>query len=114
MEKYMLIFRNNPAIFQQAAPETIQQNIQQWMQWMGQLGASGTLVGADQLQFGGKVVSTSKKSVTDGPFLETKELVGGYIIIHAENLDKATDVAGDCPALNFEGSVEVRPIQVQG
>ena len=48
--------------------------------------------------------------VTDGPFVEIREILGGFIVVRAENLDEATTLAHGCPALNNGGSVEIRPI----
>jgi len=48
--------------------------------------------------------------ITDGPYAETKEVLGGYYIIECDDLDKALEAAARCPAVAFGGSVEVRPI----
>jgi hypothetical protein len=58
----------------------------------------------------GAVVGGRRKSVTDGPYTETKELVGGFSIIVARDLDHATEIASGCPILERGGSVEVRPV----
>ncbi len=112
MEKFMLIFRNNPAAFEAAAPEQMQANIQRWMTWMNDLAQAGKLAGAEELTPSAKVV-TNKQVVTDGPFTESKEIVGGFVIINAANIDEALEIAKNCPNLEFEGSVEVRPIVVR-
>lgn len=112
MEKFMLIFRNNPAAFEAAAPEQMQANLQRWMTWLNDLAESGKLAGGQQLTPNAKVV-TNKQVVTDGPFTEAKEIVGGFVIINAENIDAALEIAKTCPNLEFEGSVEVRQVLVQ-
>ena len=58
---------------------------------------------------GGKVVTS--EGATDGPFVEAKEIVGGYMIVEAESLDLAIEVASECPGVTMPGSsVEVREI----
>lgn len=57
--------------------------------------------------------SGDKRIVTDGPFAETKEALGGYYLIEAADLDEAIDLAKQCPGANW-GSIEVRPIRDQG
>lgn len=86
-------------------------NMKKWMGWMQQLGQSGTLVEGEALHKAGKVVSGADKVVSDGPFAEAKELVGGYLIINAESIDQATEISKDCPVFDLGGSVEVRPVQ---
>jgi hypothetical protein len=113
MEKFMLIFRNNTAAFAQASPEAIQDNLQLWMQWLNNLAQNGKLAGGDQLTMNGKVVSTSKQLVTDGPFTEAKEIVAGFVMVNVASLDEAVEIAKTCPALTFDGSVEVRSVAVQ-
>jgi hypothetical protein len=83
-----------------------------WRQWMGDMGKAGRFVGAQPLDQSGKLVSGPRKAVTDGPYLEGKELVGGYLICKAENYAEATELARGCPILVFDdGTVEVREIQ---
>lgn len=112
MEKFMLIFRQNPEALQSAAPEEIQANLGRWITWLNDLGQQGKLAGGEQLTPNAKVV-TNKLIVTDGPFTEAKEIVGGYVIINTTDIDEALAIAKTCPNLEFEGSVEVRQILVQ-
>ena len=69
------------------------------------------MTSGEPLEEGGLIV-TSDKTVTDGPFPESKEMVGGYIRIEAESIEAASEVAKDCPVLNFGGRVEVRQIAI--
>jgi hypothetical protein len=79
---------------------------------MGDLGKQGKFVGAQPLNKTGKKVIGNKKLVTDGPFMEGKEMVGGYLICKADSYDEAIEISKDCPILEFEtGIVEVREIQ---
>ena len=62
------------------------------------------------LEAEGKVVKGRGRAVTDGPFAEAKDLVGGYTLIEADSLAHAAQLASGCPILEFDGSVEIRPI----
>jgi hypothetical protein len=82
------------------------------MQWMGELSNNGKLIGAQPLAQTGKIVKGSKKVVSDGPFMEGKEMVGGYLMCKADNYDEAVLISNGCPILEFDdGIVEVREIQ---
>ena len=59
----------------------------------------------------GKQVKGKKKTVVDGPFAEAKDLVGGYLLVTADNLDDAAELARGCPILEVDGAVEIRPIR---
>jgi hypothetical protein len=77
------------------------------------LAASGALVGANQLQPTETATTVRVRDgetlVTDGPFIETKEALGGYYLVEAETLDEAIEWAAKIPSAKF-GHVEVRPI----
>jgi len=86
-------------------------NMQAWMDWMGDLGKKGILVGGEPLQRTGKQVIGKKKAVIDGPFIEAKETVGGYLIVNAKDMDEAVEISKGCPIFDEDGKLEVRPIQ---
>ncbi|HSY76098.1 MAG TPA: YciI family protein [Bacteroidia bacterium] len=112
MEKFMYLFRGGENHAHNAQDsEAAQKNMQAWGAWMGDLAKKGIMVGADPLQPTGKVVSGTKKVVTDGPFVEAKEMVGGYLIVNANNIDEAVEFSKGCPIFAENGKVEVRPLQ---
>jgi hypothetical protein len=109
MKDYLLLFRGGEM---SQSPEESQAHMQRWMQWMGDLGKQGKFVGAQPLNKTGKQVKGSNKVVTDGPFMEGKEMVGGYLICKAGSYDEVLEISKDCPILEFDsGIVEVREIQ---
>ncbi|MEZ6096123.1 MAG: YciI family protein [Pirellulaceae bacterium] len=79
-----------------------------WGEWFQKLGAA-IIDGGDALLPVGKVI-TSNSAVTDGPFIEAKELVGGYSIVEADSIDHAAEMAKGCPVLTHGGNVEVRQL----
>lgn len=112
MKDFLFLFRGGDTRMAQQSPEKWQAHMQKWMQWMGDLSNKGKLIGAQPLSQTGKIVKGSKKVVSDGPFMEGKEMVGGYLMCKAENYDEAVETSKGCPILEFDdGIVEVREIQ---
>jgi len=108
MADYLFIYRGGQ---RGTSPEEGQQIMQKWMNWFKDLGATGNLKdGGQPLEDEGKVVSSKSGPITDGPYAEAKDLVGGYTLIAADNLDRAAELARGCPILERGGRVEVRPI----
>ncbi|MGB0176211.1 MAG: YciI family protein, partial [Owenweeksia sp.] len=110
MTKFLYLFRGGDARRAQQSPEEMQAHMQKWGAWMNNLAEQGTLVDGLPLGNEGKVVSSDGKTITDGPFAEGAEIVGGYLIVNAENLSDATRTSLGCPIFEHEGTVEVREI----
>lgn len=111
MANFIYLFRNNPANLQSLSPEQMQQILKKWMDWRESLEkTSQAKVPGERLEGGGKVVKGKGKSVTDGPYVEIKDFIQGYMIVSANDLDHAVELAKACPILESEGSVEVRPV----
>ena|ERR1700679_1155302 len=104
--------REDQARMAAASPEEKQKIMQKWMTWMETLKKSGNLkeVGAP-LEFTGGVVEGPKKIVTDGPYAEAKDVVGGFSIVTAKTLAEALELSKGCPILELGGLVEVRAIR---
>lgn len=113
MEHYALIFRHEDGK-KVASPEQMQVWMEQTMEWIGGIAAQNKFVSGTGLPFeDARVVTTQggKKVVTNGPFGQNKETIGGLIVVKAENLDEAVEFAKGSPILQGEGnSVEVRKI----
>lgn len=92
------------------SPAEAEENMKAWVGWMDDLRSAGVWVGGHPLESGGKTITGTDKKVTDGPFAETKELVGGFIQINAESMDVAVKHAKNCPIYPSGGRVEIRPI----
>ena len=111
MKEYLLLFRGGEGPDDHESPEAWQQHMQKWMQWMGGLQEEGKLIGAQPLNETGKVVRGTGKVISDGPFMEGKEMVGGYLACKAKSYDEALEISNGCPILEFEnGIVEIREI----
>lgn len=111
MKEFMMLFRHVPNPNYKPSPEEMQAAIKQWQDWIGSIAGQGKFVSTNQLGFQGKIIK-SDGIVTDGPYAEVKEIVGGYIIVKASSLDEAVALATGCPILYIGGHVEVRDIMV--
>jgi hypothetical protein len=111
MEKFMYLFVENGMPASTPSPDQMQAEMQKWFAWIDKLKAEDRYVGGEPLIPQGKIIKGSKKIVTDGPFTESKELVSGFFIVNAKNLAEASELAKDCPVLNNNGTVLVRPIR---
>ena len=105
----MMIFRNdyNPSF--KPSPEQMQASIKQWQDWIGGIAAQGKFLSTNRLGFEGKTLKPNNV-IADGPYAEVKEIVGGYILVKAINIDEAMKLAENCPILNIGGHVEVRNV----
>jgi len=109
LSPYLLIFRNTSSeSYQGLSPEQRQDLLRQWNDWYDRLANNGKVQHGHPLELAGRIVTHS--GVTDGPFAEAKEAVGGYFFITASSLDEATEIAQQCPSLCHGITVEVRPV----
>ena len=93
------------------SPELMQQQMQKWMAWFKDLGDKGHVKNIGQpLERAGKLVKGKQKTITDGPFAEAKDVIGGYSLIEARDLDQAVELSKGCPIFEVDGGVEVRPV----
>jgi hypothetical protein len=110
MEKFMFIFQGGMSSDTKQSPEDMQAHMGKWMAWIDKLSKDGKYVAGEPLLPGGKLISGTNKKVTDGPYTEGKEVVGGFFIINAADLNEAVTIAKDCPDYEFGGSVQVRQV----
>lgn len=116
MPRYMLFLHQQATSDAERSPAEIQAIIDEYKQWSERTAAAGKLVGGEKLtdvaadagrrmrMQGGEVV------VSDGPFAETKELIGGFFQIEAADYDEAVKISRDCPHLKFGGWIELRQV----
>ncbi len=110
MQEYALVMRHEDGA-KVASPEQLQEWMKQTMDWIGGIAAQGKFVSGTGLVFDEARVVRPNDIVTNGPFGEIKETIGGLIRVKAESVDEAVEFAKGCPVLQGEGnSVEVRKI----
>jgi hypothetical protein len=109
MSEFLFLYRGGDP---SGSPEEMQQTMQKWVAWMKELGDSGNLKAiGNPLEPSGKVVKGKQKTITDGPYAEAKDLVGGYTMVEAKDLTHAAELSKGCPIFDAGGFVEVRPIR---
>lgn len=109
MKDFLYLFRGGEPSAN-LSPAQVQQRMQKWTTWIETLSKAGKFKSGFPLENVAKVVSGRNKLVTDGPFAESKEGVGGYLIVTAQDLADATELAKGCPIFEEGGAVEVRPV----
>jgi hypothetical protein len=110
MAKFMYLFRSNPTAYRSMSPEQMQQTMKKWMDWKDTLQRNGHVQQlGERLDAAGKVVRGKSKAVTDGPYVEVKDYIQGYLLLAAKNMDEALELAKGCPILESDGTVEIRP-----
>jgi hypothetical protein len=112
MAKYMLLLHESRTAFQGLSPTEIQRIIQKYDDWRTGLEKEGRFLGGQKLFLSGRVLRRNGTSVdvTDGPFGEAKEVLGGYFLIEANSYDHAVDLARGGPHLD-RGVVEIREVE---
>lgn len=106
----MMIFRNEK--MEEAAipaPEQVQAVMQQWQNWIKGIAKEGKYSSTNRLLSEGKLLKP-RNFISDGPYAEAKEIVGGYLVVKADSLDEAVEMAKSCPNLIYGGTVEVRSV----
>lgn len=88
----------------------LQQVINQNKTWVEGLMAQGKVKGGLALARAGATVSAHKRVVSDGPFAESKEAIGGTLVLDVATMEEAIAIARTCPSLRYNTSIEVRPI----
>ena len=113
MSEFVFLYRGGER--PSGSPEQMQRQMQKWMGWMKELTDKGHIKDPGHpLEQTGKLVTGKQKTVTDGPFAETKDVVGGYTLVQARDLGHAVELTSGCPILEIGGAVEVRPVMKMG
>ena len=110
MKDFILLFRQPSYDYSRVSPTEMQALTKKWQDWVGGIAAQGKLASnGTRLAQEGKVLK-SGGVITDGPFVEIKERLGSFLMVKAENLEEATTLAHGCPAIDANGTVEIRQI----
>lgn len=112
MPTYLLVLRRPASGRPPWGPEEIQAILGRYKAWADRMRQAGHLAGGNKLadQPGRILRKSSELRITDGPFVETKDVIGGYFLLEASGYDQAVELAKDCPHLEF-GSIEIREIE---
>ena len=108
MKKFILLLHENAEEVKNYAPEEMQELVEAHMKWAQQLQESGHMIGGAGLGDNGKRIVGKDALVKDGPYIESKELIGGYYIIEARDFEHAAEIAQGCPCHKWGGTTEIR------
>lgn len=109
MNEFMFLFRNSNEAVNRLSPEEQKEYYGKWGTWLKKLVDKKIYVDGDRLSSKeAMTISGTDKAITDGPFIESKEIIGGYVRIKAENIKQAAEYAKECPLLDLGGTVEIR------
>jgi hypothetical protein len=112
MKDYLFVFRTDYNARPIGTPEEMEAMTKRWMDWIASIAKQNKLTDrGNRLDTSGKVVR-SGNVVTNGPYVEIKESIGGYTAVKAESYEAAVELAKSCPILTIGGNVEVREISV--
>ena len=111
--EFLLLFRNTN-LEERLSTDEMQVAIGRLNEWLGRWSERGQMPAGQPLGKEARVISGGKqRTVADGPFAESKEAVGGYVIVLATDFEEAMAIAAEWPLLDYDASVEVRPIRKQ-
>ncbi len=108
MKEFLLIFRRDIRKEAQPSPEQMQASVKHWQDWIGGIAAQNKLAREPQRWSADARVVRPDKLVTDGPYAEIKEAIGGLLFIKANDFEEAGEIAKGCPILQWGGNVEIR------
>jgi hypothetical protein len=111
MKEFLVLFREPDGRTEPHAEDAVAKHQENWKVWITNMQQSGNLTGGKALTLNGTVIHGNKGNfkVTDGPYYKgDKEIVGGYLLIKAKDLQEATSLIKDCPVFEFDGFAEIR------
>ncbi len=90
--------------------QEMQDDIAKHVSWVEELIKNGNFKGGDPLDSTGKHIKGNDKIITDGPYIESKEVISGFYFLLANSLEEATEISKGCPSLSTGGTLEIREI----
>ena len=115
MKDFLLILKTQGSVWTDLSPEQLQKHMEHGMAYIGKLMAEGKLKSAGPVDKGSKIVNGSKGSLTDHPFNESKEVIAGYFLVTANDIDEAVAIAKGNPIFNdIPTKIEVHPMMPVG
>ena len=112
MKDFMMIFIGADYQALGLSPEELQNRMGKWFTWGQKMESQGILKGGEALVPNVKRIIGKERTVSDGPFADSKEIIGGYYTVSAENADAVVAIAQDYPDYDLGGTVEIREVMV--
>ena len=112
MSKFLLLLHSNPQDWAGMSPAEMQKALEKFIALRTKIQNQGIFLGSNKLaEEPGKVLrGHGQIRVTDGPYSETKEVLGGYFLVEAANYEEAVKIARDCPGLEYNSTIELRQV----
>lgn len=110
MKKFLLLLHEDIEKLNEFSSKEMQQLVDAHMKWADSLAAAGHLISGDGLQEKSVLISGKDCIIKDGPHLESKEIIGGYYLLQADDLKTAVQLAKECPTHLYGGTTEIRQI----
>jgi hypothetical protein len=110
MPEFLYLYRGTEQVNAALSPQQMQDYMQHFQAWIMSLTKAGKITSCGPLANSGRTIVGAKMMVTDGPYAEAKDLIGGYTVIGAQDFEEATQIAQGCPFLDVGGTVEIRSI----
>jgi hypothetical protein len=110
MTEFLYLYRGSERVNAELSPQQMQDYLQRFQSWIMSLTKAGKISSCGPLAKGGRTMVGTKAVMSDGPYAESKDMVGGYTVLTADDLDEATEIARGCPFLDVGGTVEIRPV----
>lgn len=110
MKQFLLLLREDIQTMNELSPKEMGELVEAHTKWAEKLAENGRLISGDGLGDNGVTITGKNAVVQDGLYLESKEIIGGYYLIQAENFETAVEIAKGCPCHLWGGTTEIRPI----
>ncbi|GAA4785783.1 hypothetical protein GCM10023231_12080 [Olivibacter ginsenosidimutans] len=113
MKKFIILFREPDGRTGAHSDTEISAHQDNWKNWFNHWGQQGNLVGGSGLTLNGRMIKGKGDVIIDGIYKHGTEIVGGYLLLNAVDLDEATEIMKSCPIYEFDGFTEIRELQIQ-
>lgn len=110
MKQFLLLLHEDMKEMEKLSPNEMQELVNAHMNWANKLAEAGHLISGDGLSEQGVLITGKACVVKDGPYFESKEIIGGYYLLKADDLQKVVELAKECPTHLYGGTTEIRPI----
>lgn len=110
MKQFLLLLHEDFEKMSKLSPEEMEELGNAHMDWAGKLAGAGHLVSGDGLHVKGVLITGKDCVIKDGPYIESNEMIGGYYILQANDLQTVVEIAKECPCHIWGGTTEIRPI----
>lgn len=110
MKKFLLLLHEDTQKLSNLSPKEMEELVKSHMAWANKLAESGHFISGDGLQENGVSITGKDCVVKDGLYLESKELIGGYYLLQAKDLNTIVEIAKECPCHIWGGTTEIRPV----